>query len=358
MAEEDVVVVGMGMMTPVGLSAAETAASVRAGVMRFVRSDWVDRHGDPMSLAVVPNDGLPELMPELADDVTVGRREARLLRLAALPIQEALKALGPVGQMSCLAIALPEAELDEPLAPEKVLHHLAVQTGSAFSPAESVALLGGRVGGLLAIAAAQERIRGGARFALAVGVDSYRRLQLLFALDRVGRLKSAHNLDGFIPGEGAGALLLTTRATARSSKLTPLATLSRVSEGFEEGHLASSAPYRGDGLAATITRLLQEADPQALVHEVYASMNGENHWAREWGVTFLRNKARFAPDARIWHPADCFGDLGAACGPVLTALAALNLRKGQEGGLHVRGPGLIYCSSDRGPRAALTITSA
>ena len=38
-----VVIVGIGMMTAVGLSAAETAASVRSGTMRFTQTRMRDR---------------------------------------------------------------------------------------------------------------------------------------------------------------------------------------------------------------------------------------------------------------------------------------------------------------------------
>jgi 3-oxoacyl-[acyl-carrier-protein] synthase-1 len=82
-------------------------------------------------------------------------------------------------------------------------------------------------------------------------------------------------------------------------------------------------------------------------------MNGESHWAKEWGVGFIRNRAAFHPDHGMHHPADCVGDTGAACGPLMTGLAALGLRDGYR-----RGPCLVYCSSDDGPRAALAVGAA
>jgi 3-oxoacyl-[acyl-carrier-protein] synthase-1 len=52
------------------------------------------------------------------------------------------------------------------------------------------------------------------------------------------------------------------------------------------------------------------------------------------------------------HPADCFGDTGAACGPIMTGLAALGIR-----GSYRRAPALVYGSSDRGARAAMMVTA-
>ena len=51
MADEDVVVVGVGMMTAVGLTAAETAASVGAGTARFTEITWLDKRFEPFTVA-------------------------------------------------------------------------------------------------------------------------------------------------------------------------------------------------------------------------------------------------------------------------------------------------------------------
>ena len=59
MAERTVVVIGVGMKTAVGLTAVETAASVRAGTMRFTESSIHDHRFEPFTLAEVPEDGLP-----------------------------------------------------------------------------------------------------------------------------------------------------------------------------------------------------------------------------------------------------------------------------------------------------------
>ena len=57
----DPLIVGVGMMTAVGLTAVETAASVRATTMRFTESAFRDHRSDPITLAEVPDDGLPPL---------------------------------------------------------------------------------------------------------------------------------------------------------------------------------------------------------------------------------------------------------------------------------------------------------
>ena len=47
--EDRVVIAGVGMMTAVGLSAEETAASVRTGTARFAESSIVDRRLQPFT---------------------------------------------------------------------------------------------------------------------------------------------------------------------------------------------------------------------------------------------------------------------------------------------------------------------
>jgi 3-oxoacyl-[acyl-carrier-protein] synthase-1 len=352
-AAEDVLVVGVGMLTAVGLSAAETAANVRASTMRFSEVPWRDRAFEPFTLGEVPDDGLPDLNDELAAEPRVTGREMRLVRLAAVPLLECRKAFGPAAPSPGLDLALPEGETLLPLDPAAVLRRLGKQTEGAFDPAHSDPGYRGRAGGLLAVGRAAERVREGkVPFALAGGVDTYRDSYLLATLDMEQRVKTPRNLDGFVPGEGAGFLLLGGRQAVTAARLTPLAKLSPVCQGLEEGHLYSDKPYQGDGLASAVQQLCDQSRPDRPIQEVYASMNGESHWGREWGVAYLRTKTAFAANHRLHHPADCFGDTGAACGPLLVGLAA----RGIAGGYR-RSPALVYASSDRGPRAVLLVSA-
>ena len=104
-------------------------------------------------------------------------------------------------------------------------------------------------------------------------------------------------------------------------------------------------------MAETFQRLIAERNGQESIREVYSSMNGESHWGKEWGVAFIRNKAAFDPDHGMHHPADCFGDTGAACGPLMAGLAAVGLSQAYRDSAC-----LVYGSSDRGQRTALTVS--
>jgi 3-oxoacyl-[acyl-carrier-protein] synthase I len=339
------------MMTPVGLTARETAASVRAGTMRFTESTFYDKDLQRFTLAEVPDDGLPEV----TDGTTrgVSSREARLLRLAMMPLRECVSSIAGRSVRVGLSLALPEAETRRPLDRAAFLSRLASLSGGAFDPRLSDASHSGRAGGLIAIGQGVATVRSGqSEFMIVGGADTYRDAYILGSLDLDGRVKTPLNGDGFVPGEGAAFLLLTTAQSAAAHGLATFAVTSSVATGFETGHLYSTEPYRGDGLAATIRQLVAMAAINAPLTDVYSSMNGESHWAKEWGVSAIRNRSAFHPDHAMHHPADSLGETGAASGPIMAGLAALGIRASYR-----RSPALVYASSDRGARAALVVTA-
>lgn len=335
------------MVTAVGLSAAETAASVKAATMRFGQIDWLDHRFEPFTVAAVPDEGLPELAPEVVKTAGLTVRDARLLRLGARALAECLGPAGRGTDKPPLVLALPEPERQRPLDAARLLKLFALQTGGVFDLAASATVTTGRAGGLSAIGRAAAMIRSGkAKFAIAGGLDSYVDLYTLGTLDLEKRVKSGAHLDGFIPGEGAAFLLLASPQAAAAARLPVLAALSETAEGFEKGHLGSKETYQGEGLAATFQALVQSAPPPRPFVSVWSSMNGESHWAKEWGVAFLRSRAAFEESHAMNHPADCYGDTGAAAGALLAGLASLEA---------ARGPALVYASSDLGPRTSISV---
>jgi 3-oxoacyl-[acyl-carrier-protein] synthase-1 len=355
MTSDPVVIVGVGMMTAIGLTAAETAASVRAGTARFTPTEIMDQRFDPFTLGQVPDDGLPPLVDALAAEIGPTLRERRLLRLATMPLRECLKLAAERDVAPPpLCLALPETATTRPLVPGRFLERFAAQADGAFDRGRSDASHTGRAGGLVAIAQATQAIRQGiSDFVIAGGVDTYRDPYVLGTLDLEGRVKTLIHFDAFIPGEAAAFVLLAGARAAAARGLRPLVRLSPVAVGFETGHLYSPEPYRGDGLAGTVAQLVDGGAVESPIGEVYSSMNGESHWAKEWGVAYLRNRPAFQPAHGTHHPADCYGDTGAASGPLMLGLAALGISARYR-----TGPALVYASSDRGQRAAVLVNAA
>src|SRR5947207_15259457 len=74
-------ILGIGMITAVGTSAAQTASSVRAGVARLAESSVYNQRFAPMTLAMLPEDVLPPLVESLQEVRTLTPRQSRMLRL-------------------------------------------------------------------------------------------------------------------------------------------------------------------------------------------------------------------------------------------------------------------------------------
>jgi 3-oxoacyl-[acyl-carrier-protein] synthase-1 len=91
----------------------------------------------------------------------------------------------------------------------------------------------------------------------------------------------------------------------------------------------------------------------APVGTTFAGFNGENFDAKLWGVARLRHHDFFAPDMLMEHPADKYGDAGAATGAILTVMAATALARGQR-----PGPALVWAASDTELRGCALLTTA
>jgi 3-oxoacyl-[acyl-carrier-protein] synthase-1 len=351
MSAQGAAIVSLGMMSAVGIGAQQTASSVRAGISRFCETSIYDRRFQPFTMALVSDECLPPLERSLVETNGLTARQARMLRLAAPALSETLRGVSNVGEIPVL-VGTPEAlpGRTDP-AGEKFLERLIVQSGLKFNLGRSKMFPNGRAAGLLALQEALVRLQSGEDGHVIVGgVDTYLDLYLLGTLDMEGRILAKGVMDGFVPGEGAAFLLLSTGKKVVSAK-TRSAWIAGTATGVEMGHRYSEESYRGDGLASTVQELFA-AIPSVKdnVQTVFVGFNGENFWAKEWGVAYLRSKERFQENVRIEHPADCFGDSGAAMGPLLLGLGAIGMQKG-----YVEGPCLVWCSSDREERGAALI---
>ena len=356
-------ILGIGMVTPVGLSARQTAASVRTGIGRLAESYVTDRCGEMMVMGLCDMADLPALVEELDDPddpaQELSARQERLARLAGPAAREALGSDARVALPLLLALPEPHPEAGSAVGPEMVAV-LAAQIGRRFDEDLSRTYALGRAGAFAALGDALDLLdddrearrdrRGSAPLVLVGAVDSYLDLELLEALDGEGRLKTGEISDGFVPGEGAAFLLLGPAGSAARSGRRPLARITGVGQGQEAGHLYSDEPHRGDGLSAAFGALFEAAGastPSRHVGCVYAGLNGESYWAKEWGVAQIRGAGHLQEGMRIEHPADCFGDAGAALSLIMLGLGALALSRGG-----VDGDCLVWGGADRGERGA------
>ena len=352
MAEAGAWIFGVGMVTPVGGCAAQTASSVRAGISRYQESPVYNKRFASMTLALVPEEALPPLAEPLAAEPGLTARQTRMLRLAQPALVEALESLPAEAAPPPLLLAGPEGLPGRPPAmTEAFPEHLSAQSDGSFDLDQSRLFATGRAAGFEAAAAALDLLAEGTTdYVLLGGIDSYLDLYLLGTLDLEDRVLAEGVMDGFAPGEGAAFLLLGSDDAREKAGETAAIHLSPPGLAEEPGHRGSDQPYRGDGLAEAVALALA-AHEDGPVRTVLGSLNGENFGAKEWGVAALRNQTSLDPDFRFEHPAECFGDTGAAAGPLLIGLAALALRAGT-----LPGPCLAWGAAEGAQRAAACVS--
>lgn len=340
-------IVGVGTVTSVGLSAVQTAASVRAGVSRLSETGWEGKDGNPYRGGFLKEDFLPDLHRKTFD-VTADSVPARLLQLAGPALKETVEMLPSRGESVGLILGLRGLEPLQGLAPEIFFENLKRQSQVRFDPRASTIVVGGRAAGLLAIQEAARRIAGGFdRPLIAGGIDSYYEFPRLVDLDFDGRILNEANLDGFIPGEGAGFVALAP--ASRRSEARPLGRILAAAKGFEPGHLYSEAPMRAEGMTQTLADLFEQVSPEWLpCRTAYVNLTGEQAGAKEWSIAWMRNRPSLSEGLNVLHPAEAFGEAGAAMGPIMVALGL----RGWMRAYHA-GPLLVACSADQGECAAV-----
>jgi 3-oxoacyl-[acyl-carrier-protein] synthase-1 len=341
-----VLVASVGGVTAVGLTAAATAAAVRAGIAGFrAMPCLIDSRGDEMIVAAVP--GLPP----------AGVDVQRLLDLALPAAQEALavaKNVVPRPVMPlCLGLPGNRPGMPDGLAgafAERLTRALEGQC--EFTSATIVPR--GHAAGLAAMYACARRMRDdGADFGLVGGVDSYISAETLEWLESEEQLHTAANPWGFIPGEASGFCLFATAAGLAKSGKAPLLSLQNVSLATESHVIKSSAVCTGQGLTAAIRGALKALPEGAKADDIICDLNAEPYRADEYGFTIPRISERCRDAVAFQNPADCWGDIGAASGPLFVALAAAAVQKSYASGLYT----LVWTSSEGGERAAALLAA-
>jgi 3-oxoacyl-[acyl-carrier-protein] synthase-1 len=181
---------------------------------------------------------------------------------------------------------------------------------------------------------------------LIVASDSLLSWPTLSHYDRADRLLTPRNSNGFMPGEGAGALLV------RKPSGKPELLCVGLGFGLEQGHINSEEPLRAEGLSQAIKAAL--ADASCEMHEMdfrIADLSGEQYYFKEASLALSRTLRKRKEEVDLWHPAECTGEAGALAGASAVALADAGCRKG-----FAKGPSILaHMANDAGQRAALAL---
>lgn len=343
MADDRIVVIGCGGRTPLGFDRAASAAAVRAGIPALADHPYmIDRFGSPMQVA--RDYGIDPLL-------TGGER---LVQLAVPAAREALLPVRNHAQLFPARLLLCTGEPRPGQSDGYAQQIVAALQENLGALVGSVAHLArGHAGGVLALALGAQAIHEGhTRLALVGGVESYLQPDTLEWLDDREQLHSEKNLWGFRPGEAASFVLLCRLDLARSLGIQPLLELSAVGYGRERNLIKTEDICLGDGLSEAFRMTSQSAPRAVPADRILCDMNGERYRGIEYGFAAIKNRELFRNAAQFETPADCWGDVGAASGPLYVCLAAES-----EARNHAKGPHtLIWASSEHGLRAAALLS--
>ena len=318
-----------GLCVAVGHHREAACAAMRTGITGFTTSRFM-YDGEWIEFAEVP------MEREL-------RGREKLLEMSALAVEDALSEIRPE-EWGGIRVILNIAEEGRPGRPIRLdvnfladlNEHLKEPLGSPID-----VIPGGRAGGLRALERAGEELAGGSKRVLILSVDSYLNAATLNHFYDQTRLLTEGNSDGFIPGEGAGAILVGQGGDLVCDGL---------GFGREKWRHEGEDPMQAEGLIEALRAALGGRDCSQ-IHFRICDHAGEQIYFKEGSLAMTRVVRPVREEFDVWHPADCIGEVGAV---IVAAMLSTILMAGRKG--YLPGPGiLLHAGNDTGERAACTL---
>ena len=258
--------------------------------------------------------------------------EAHYARVASLDYElsplEAAQRLLFAALSECTSVFRDE----EPALPLYLATSLAVDVrgGSAKLPARWSDVwqeAGGHAAGLRCLERAIAALHAASvGLACIAGVDVQCDSASLRNLHAEGRALTEDNPWGFVPGDGAAAILIATTDACKSLKLQSFGTV-RACRSEEEPAAQTNVPCTGAVLTRVGRGVLARLVEGTRVDAIYCDLNGERSRTDEWGFTAPR-LSRFCRDvSRVVAPALAWGDLGSASSLMLIQLAVADFAR-------------------------------
>jgi len=342
------VITNINNITSVGHDAKMTAASVRAGIVRFKEFfDYYDIQGNPITVSTIEgfDDNCEKkfFLTEIAEiclyamikdyfsnDYTSKRKIYLLLGFSSV------KRPGAIFE-------------DESNEIEKRLLHI-VKT--KFDSVTLSSIKTGNSSVIHCLNLAKDILNNNPEAICIIGgIDSLLSMDTLDWLEDNQRLKSETlgRNQALIPGEAVGFLLLESKQKAKPEKI--LAEIIGVSIEQEPAPFISSNPSKGEGLTKACQSALSMCENKN-IQTVLCDINGEFFRSQEWCFAELRVFEKTDKQRHLLHPAEYMGDIGAASAAVLTGIAAEGLSRGW-----IKENILVFCSDDFGERGAIILKS-
>ena len=339
MSTRPLAIVASGMVTSVGVTAPAACAAIRAGLTNPSKTRFFDPTGE-------------SLMSHAVTLEQPWRGRMKLAQMAALAMEECLGKV-PREDWADVPILLCLAESGRPERLEgldvELYGEICGLLGTEFA-ASSLTIAHGRVSfGVALLHARRTLYDSDVPVVVIVGTDGLIHWPTLRTLEQADRLLNGDNSNGFLPGEGAAAVLVSKPSAGPELRIEGL--------GFatEAAHIGSDEPLRGEGLTAAIKAALQDAGCE--MHDVdfrITDLSGEQYYFKEAALALSRTLRRRKVGFELWHPAECIGETGSAIGPVMLAVADAACRREYAVGPRI----LLHAANDDGQRVALVATYA
>ena len=310
--------VSWGAVTALGLNAPQTAFSRRAGRTRFAPTPFVDAWGERIVGSFL------ETLPGTLVGVD------RLIALAMPALSESLAVFSDVAMPGGVgfALSLPTRYAEEGTVdrvnPEgrRLADTLRANLGVATPVADAVFPVG-RAGGALAVAKALEWMRlGTVSVAVVGGVDSSYDWDRLRYIEAGDRLITEDNLDGMIPGEGAGFVVFAAPSALAAMGRSPVARVVGVDAAMEPHPVPAEETTSADGFTAAIGNAVRDLrSAGGRFGQWWTDLTHEDRYIREYQVLLARFGDVLGEGLEFHTPPRDLGDIGAATLPVFFALA-------------------------------------
>ena len=341
-------VAAIGAACAAGIGIAGISAAFRGTVSIFAHEPAFPCRTDGMPMLLAACEPLDIRMPW--ED-----RLAWLTETALAPVLTAITAFSAPGMPRprlSVMFSLPTPRPALPVgATLKLASRIATALPIAVDRPASMIVRSGQEGALCCLASAAAYL--GAEEPAAVllgGIDSWMAIEVLHWLESQGRLKRGDVANGIVPGEGAGFLLLVNDALAALAGLAGTVTIRAQSRGYEPNPWYEGRTCRAEGLTRAIRQAFASASDDRRTGLTLGDLNGEPWRAEEWSFAYLRTQRFHSEPLNLWHPADLWGDAGAATGALLLALAAHELLRDPA-----RGRALVWAASDVTPYRSAAI---
>lgn len=341
MEQDSICILSLGAQTAIGLNATSTAAAVRAGISGFNEHPFmINQQGEPYTLAMVPS----------IDPYTSYRQ--RMILMVEQAVKETIAGLEyqRVHQAIPAIIGLPEVRPGLPQDLAFLIEESVRELNNAQISINSVhTLLNGHSAGLLALERGRQILSvGNAEFCLVGGLDSYIEPETLEWIEDNDQLHQPANAWGFIPGEAAGFCLICLKNTAKRYNLMVRAELVSIATAIEQNRIKAETICLGQGLTRAVKDVTKYLPQDSKVNYMICDQNGEAYRADEFGFMLTRLSDLFEDPSDYLAPADCWGDVGAASGPLFINQTCAAFEKGYAKGQYT----LLWTSSEGGERTA------